>query len=202
MSDSHTQTRPDTVLGDAFYKAVRVAGELHANQGRKGTSAPYMSHLLQVAAIVLEYGGTETQAVAAMLHDAVEDQGGRETLAMIRDTFGDEVARMVAACSDHLGDPSPPWHERKACYVNGVPDEQADALLVSAADKFCNVSSILRDYRTLGEALWDRFAGGRDGTLWYYRALVDAYRISSIAGSQLVTDLDRAVTDLEQAVAP
>jgi GTP pyrophosphokinase len=163
-------------LGPRFADAFGFAAEAHATQQRKGKTTPYIAHLLSVAGLVIEHGGDEDTAIAGLLHDAVEDQGGRPMLERIRDRFGDRVAGIVEQCSDTDVVPKPPWEERKRAYVAAIPHKTPEALLVSLADKVHNAREILDDYREDGEPLWDRFKGGREGTLWYYRALTDAFR--------------------------
>ena len=191
------------MISNRYAEAFAYALELHREQVRKGTNIPYISHLISVSGLVLEHGGTEVEAIAALLHDAVEDQGGPPTLAEIRRRFGDEVAAIVEGCSDTDVTPKPPWRKRKENYVARVCHAPRSVRLVSAADKLHNARSILADYRLLGEAVWSRFTGGKDGTLWYYRALVAAYR--DAAGDPipmaLLTELDRVVTELEQKPA-
>ncbi len=159
--------------------ALAFAALLHAEQVRKGTAIPYISHPLAVCSLVLENGGTEDEAIAALLHDGPEDQGGLPTLARIRAAFGGGVARIVEACSDSLVDsalaPKAPWEERKQKYVAHLASAGASTLLVSAADKLHNARSIERDYLRIGPPIWDRFTGKRDGTLWYYMELVAAF---------------------------
>ncbi len=184
------------LLTQRFDDALVFASRLHARQIRKGTKVPYVSHLLGVAALVLEAGGDEDEAIAALLHDAVEDQGGLPTLETIRRRFGDRVAGIVEACTDADTTPKPPWRGRKERYVAHIAGAEADARRVSAADKLYNARAILVDYRTLGEPLWDRFSGGKEGTLWYYRALVSAFQ--SAGSSWLVEELGRVVTELER----
>ncbi len=152
--------------------------------------------MLAVTAIVLEQGGTEDEAIAALLHDAVEDAGGKARLADIAVRFGKRVARIVAGCSDADETPKPPWTERKTAYVAHVRRASSSVKLVSAADKLHNTRAILSDYYTLGEALWSRFKGGKAGTLWYYRALVNALRGPRLRN--LVRDLDTTVSELER----
>jgi (p)ppGpp synthase/HD superfamily hydrolase len=149
---------------DAFY----YAHQLHRSQTRKGTQIPYISHLMAVSALVIEHGGTEVQAIAALLHDAAEDQGGPETLAEIRTTFGNAVATIVADCTDAWAEPKPPWRARKEAYLAALPQKPSSSLLVSLADKTHNAEAILFDYRNLGDDLWGRFKGGAEGTRWYY----------------------------------
>lgn len=185
------------MLGRRFVEALGYAVELHADQRRKGSEVPYVAHLLAVAALVLDYGGDEDQAIAALLHDAVEDQGGRETLDTIAERFGDRVARIVAGCTDAWVVPKPPWRERKERYLAAIAHEPGDVLLVSMADKLHNARAILRDYREVGEELWKRFAGGREGTLWYYRELVRAFSLHG--KSPVLEELDATVAKIERA---
>lgn len=163
-------------LGPRFTAALAFASEIHGAQRRKGTTIPYIAHLLAVAAIVIEAGGDEDAAIAALLHDAVEDQGGKPMSDRIRDRFGAEVADIVDACSDTDVIPKPPWRERKEAYVAAIAHKSDKALLVSLADKVHNASAILFDHQQIGDEVWNRFTGGRDGTLWSYRALADAFR--------------------------
>lgn len=186
-------------LSSQFDAALVYASELHRDQLRKGTNIPYVSHLLAVTALVLEHGGTEDEAIAALLHDAVEDQGGSETREVIRERFGDEVAAIVDGCSDADTLPKPPWYERKKAYIKHVVNAPQSVRLVSAADKLHNAQAILGDYRRHREALWGRFNGERDGTLWYYRALADAFR--SAESNSLTEELDRTVAELERFAA-
>ncbi len=182
-------------LTSRFDDAFLYAHRLHRQQWRKRTDRPYISHLMGVAAIVLQHGGDEDQAIAALLHDAVEDCGGAPLLAEIREKFGERVARIVDGCTDSDQTPKPPWRERKQAYIRRVRGEEADTRLVSAADKLYNVREILSDLRQQGDAIWERFKGGRDGSLWYYRSLVHAFREG--AAVPLVDELDRAVAELE-----
>lgn len=183
-------------LTERFEEALVFATRLHAKQERKGTEIPYVSHLLAVASLALEHGATEDEAIAALLHDAVEDQGGDAARQEIRRRFGDEVAAIVDGCTDAEVVPKPPWRARKEAYVAHVATAPPSVRLVSMADKLHNARAILTDYRVHGESLWDRFSGGRDGTLWYYRALVDAYREGG--PSPLADEIDRVVSELER----
>jgi GTP pyrophosphokinase len=182
--------------GKKLEEALGYAARVHRDQVRKGSSVPYVTHLLAVAAIVGENGGTEEEVIAALLHDAPEDRGGEARLAEIRERFGDEVADIVAGNTDTFEDPKPPWRERKEAYVAHVAHAPRSVRLVSAADKLHNARSVLADLRSLGEDLWPRFNGGKEGTLWYYRALVEAFEA---AGSNpIVEELDRVVGELER----
>ena len=181
--------------GKKFEEALPYAARLHRDQTRKGTDTPYVTHLLAVAAIVGENGGTEDETVAALLHDAPEDRGGRERPEDIRERFGDVVERIVDGCTDTYENPKPAWRPRKEAYVAHVAQAPASVQLVSAADKLHNARSILADLRALGDELWDRFTGGKDGTLWYYRALVEAY--AKNGANPVVEELDRVVRELE-----
>ncbi len=176
---------------------MTFAVELHDGQPRKGTSIPYISHLLGVASLVLDNGADEDEAIAALLHDAIEDQGGSETREEIRRRFGDRVVEIVDGCSDTDSTPKPPWLERKKAYLTHLPNASASVLLVSAADKLHNARAILTDYRELGESLWERFNGGREGTLWYYRSVVTAFREAAAAPLRLVEELDQVVSEIE-----
>jgi (p)ppGpp synthase/HD superfamily hydrolase len=167
------------MLTERFDDAFRFAHRLHRDQTRKGTSIPYISHLMIVASIVLEHGGDEDQAMAALLHDAAEDQGGAETLAEIRRAFGQSVAAIVSDCTDAWTEPKPPWRERKEAYLDALPTKPARSLLVSLADKTHNAEAILFDYRELGDSLWGRFNGGADGTRWYYGVLAELFADAS-----------------------
>jgi (p)ppGpp synthase/HD superfamily hydrolase len=181
-----------------FLEAVSYAAALHGNQERKFAGGPYLAHLLAVAATVMEHGGNEDEAIAALLHDAVEDQGGLATLAEIRRRFGDTVARIVDGCTDTAESPKPPWRPRKEAYLARLQQASPSVRLVSAADKLHNIRSILREYRRHGESIWGLFRGGREGTLWYYRSVVDS--LKQRGGNALVEDLERAVMELEQLV--
>ncbi|MBD6619049.1 bifunctional (p)ppGpp synthetase/guanosine-3',5'-bis(diphosphate) 3'-pyrophosphohydrolase [Komarekiella sp. 'clone 1'] len=183
------------MLSERFTAALVYATQLHANQVRKGSGVPYISHLLGVTSIALEYGANEDEAIAALLHDAVEDQGGAATREEIRRRFGDKVTEIVDGCTDADAIPKPPWRKRKEAYIAHIPTASSSVLLVSVADKLYNARSILKDYRVLGESLWERFHGGREGTLWYYRALVDAFK--KTRDDVIVAELERVVSEVE-----
>ena len=184
------------VLSSGFEEALILATRLHTNQVRKGTRIPYVAHLLAVTALVLEDGGDEDQTIAALLHDAVEDQGGIETLDEIRKLFGEQVARIVEGCSDSIESPKPPWRERKVNYMRHLREANIDILRVSLADKLHNACSILRDLQQNGDVIWDRFKGGKDGTLWYYRSLVAIFHENDF--SPMVAELKRVFKRIEK----
>lgn len=184
------------LLTTRFDDALHYAADLHRRQTRKGTRVPYISHLLAVTSLVLEDGGDEDQAIAALLHDAVEDQGGMDTLEEIRQRFGERVARIVLACSDSFITPKPPWRERKEKYLAHLADAPADVLRVSLADKVHNARSILGDLRQNGQAVWGRFNGGRAGTLWYYQELARIFQ--QVRPSPLASELNRVVSEMER----
>jgi (p)ppGpp synthase/HD superfamily hydrolase len=183
-----------------FDAALQFASALHHKQTRKGTTTPYIAHLMGVCGLVLESGGDEDQAIAALLHDAVEDQGGEPTLQTIRHLFGERVAGAVEACSDStVSDPAKKlrWRVRKEKYLSHLPTADQDALLVGLADKLYNARAILADYRQLGEKVWSRFTVPKDEQLWYYGALVRAFR-GTTAPRGLVDELSRVVEELRQ----
>jgi len=207
-----TQVAPPaaSLLTPRFTAAFAYAAALHGKQTRKGASAtgeriPYLAHLMGVAAIVLEYGGTEDEAIAALLHDAVEDQGGQITLDTIHNLYGPEVAQIVEGCTDGVPDSNgkkEKWRTRKERYIAHLPDACGSVRLVSAADKLYNVRTLIADYRAVGEQLWQRFRGGRD-TLWYYVALCSAFDESLREGDPaglpaLVAELKREVHALHK----
>lgn len=189
-------------LGPRYDRALALAAEHHRTQLRKGSRVPYLSHLLSVSALVLEHGGSEDQAIAGLLHDAVEDAPagrGPAVLAEIGAAFGPGVAAMVAACSDNPNDGGAalPWRQRKEAYVASLATKPDDALLVTACDKVHNGSRIAADVATYGPEFLDRFAGGRDGLRWYYAACRDAIA-ARMPGAPVVRLLDRVVADLAQ----
>jgi (p)ppGpp synthase/HD superfamily hydrolase len=188
-------------LSSEFGDALALASRLHRKQRRKGSETPYVAHLLAVTAIALEHGATESEAIAALLHDAVEDQGGQKRLRKIQDQFGKRVARIVAGCSDTTEKPKPPWPERKAAFVERLREAPYSVRLVVAADKLHNVRDVSAGYQAHGVEFWSQFNGGREGTLWYYRAVVDALWSAAQAEEDrlilLVAELDQAVGALE-----
>lgn len=184
-------------LTDRFGEALEYAAKVHRTQRRKGSGIPYVAHLLAVCSLVLEDGGNEDEAIAALLHDAPEDQGGEETLAEIRERFGDDVAEIVAGCSDTFEIPKPPWRPRKQAYIDHLADAPPSVLRVSCADKVHNARSILEDYREVGEAVFDRFNGRKEGTLWYYGELGKVF--TKRKPGALANDLQRTVAKLRSS---
>ncbi len=191
-------------LTHRFTRAVDYARNLHIER-RKGTGIPAMAHLLGVASLVIgepDAAVTEDMAIAAVLHDAVEDHGGRERLEDIRQNFGAEVARMVEGLSDTFvaeAGQKESWEQRKKGYIERLRDEPADVRLISAADKLYNARSILDDYRVYGAKVWDRFKRGRDLQIWYFESLLQVFR--SFPSNRLVEELGRVVAELKQMTA-
>jgi len=185
------------ILSPRFQQALDYACIVHAGHVRKQTAIPYLSHLLAVTAIALEHGADEDEAIAALLHDAVEDAGGEPRRQDIALRFGERVAAVVAGCSDTDETPKPPWRERKDAYLAHLAEADRSVLLVSCSDKLHNSRAIVADLRQLGDSLWQRFNGGREGSLWYYRALVVAFR-SRGEHTRLVAELDRVVSAMEE----
>lgn len=196
---SEKLVRRKPMLTRRFEQALVFATREHSGQSRKGTATPYIAHLLSVAGLVLEAGGDEDLAIAALLHDVVEDCGGAPMLKDVRRRFGKRVARVVEGCTDTDAYPKPPWRQRKEDYLKHLKAADADTRLVSVADKLHNVRSILTDYHEVGDAVWDRFQGKRDGTLWYYRALLKEF--SRKKPNRLVNEFQRAVRELESLVS-
>jgi (p)ppGpp synthase/HD superfamily hydrolase len=182
-------------LTDRFFAALTYATRLHSGQLRKGSGIPYIAHLLSVTGIVLQHGGTEDEAIAALLHDAVEDQGGYPTLEEIRKRFGADVAATVEGCTDAYTDPKPEWRERKEKYIAHLQTASPAVRLICAADKLDNIRAILTDYRVVGEKVWSRFKGGKEGTLWYYRAVLQALNINR---TPLIEALEREISETEK----
>jgi (p)ppGpp synthase/HD superfamily hydrolase len=186
-------------LTPKFIEALGYAARKHATQTRKASEVPYLGHLLSVAGLVIEADGTETQAIAALLHDAAEDQGGERTLAEIDEKFGAGVASIVAECSDTFEAPKPPWRARKERYIDHLRVASEDAVLVSLADKLDNARAILRDFRALGNEVWQRFSvQDPQLQLWYYRSLLEVF--GQRTHSWMVGELRDVFDALEQAV--
>ncbi|MBA2246239.1 MAG: HD domain-containing protein [Gemmatimonadetes bacterium] len=187
-------------LTPRFEEALSYAAELHRTQTRKGSSIPYIAHLMSVAALVLEDGGDEEEAIAALLHDALEDHPDKTSREEIRRRFGERVAAIVEHCTDTppkwSGGLKPPWRGRKETYLRQIrcaPESSRVAL----ADKLHNARSILRDHHEVGEQVWERFTASKEESLWFYRELVRAFRDAGVTG-YLIEALDRTVTELER----
>ncbi|MBW4592496.1 MAG: HD domain-containing protein [Brasilonema angustatum HA4187-MV1] len=195
MNSNPTET---SKLTHRFEQALVYATRLHAKQTRKGVgNVPYISHLLSVAALVLEDGGDEDEAIAGLLHDAIEDQGGEATRQVILNMFGERVCEIVDGCTDSDTIPKPPWQERKQQYIEKLRHASASIRRVALADKLHNARSILNDLHQEGEATWQKFKGGKDGTLWYYRTLLAVF-LESDDRSWLVEELNRIVREFEK----
>jgi (p)ppGpp synthase/HD superfamily hydrolase len=189
-------------LSIRFDHALLFASQVHRNQDRKKSGIPYLSHLMGVAAIVLDYGGDEDMGIAALLHDAAEDHGGKAMLRVIEQLFGPRVAKIVDGCTDSYGEEGkakPRWYPRKLRYLHRVRNEDAETRFVSAADKLYNARAILRDVRQYGDPVFERFSAPKVKTLWYYRSLVQEFRAAGVTPmlKPLLDELDRVVTELE-----
>ncbi len=185
------------MLTDKFSKAVAVANYAHYDQTRKGTTIPYIAHPLAVASLAIEFGANEDQAIAALLHDAIED-GGAEYEQVILENFGELVLAMVQGCTDGVPDANgekADWWERKSAYLDHLEKASDDVLLVSGADKLHNARAIMIDLREVGPAVFDRFKAGMKGTLWYYRNLADIFKRR---GSPMAKQLEAAVSEMEE----
>ncbi len=198
MKDSMQKKKKKKLTG-RFEEALIFALSLHSGQTRKGTDIPYAAHLLSAAALVIEDGGTEDEAISALLHDAVEDRGGEKILEQIKEKFGNNAARMVEACSDTKVFPKPPWRERKERFLEKLKEAPQDVLRIVAADKLHNVRSIIMDFRAMGDELWGRFSGKKEGTLWYYRTCAEIVK-SRMTNSQLAEELYQSVKHLERMI--
>ena len=186
-------------FSEKFQEALIYATLAHGDQMRKKTGIPFVAHILGVTSIALEYGASETEAIGALLHDTVEDCGGVERLRDIREKFGDDVARIVDGCTDTYETPKPPWLERKRSYIEHLKDSDSSTRLVSASDKLHNTRAILAELRRHGLEVFERFGGKKDGTVWYYRSLVSAFRKHG-DHSDLIDELDCVVSEIEKFV--
>jgi GTP pyrophosphokinase len=180
---------------ERLVEATAFAMNIHADQVRKGSDTPYISHLLGVASLVLEFGGDEDQAIAGLLHDAIEDQGAEQE-PIILEQFGVRVAAIVRGCTDADTLPKPPWRARKEAYIKHLETAGPDIWLVSAADKLYNARAIVTDLRAIGDAMFTRFTGGKEGTLWYYRNLTEVFL--RVAPGSLSDELSAAVGEMER----
>jgi (p)ppGpp synthase/HD superfamily hydrolase len=194
---------PD-LLNPRLLDALNYAIELHGRDARKKTQVPVLAHLLSVCALVQQDGGTEDEAIAALLHDALEDKPERTSAAVILKRFESDVCRLVQLCTDtppdYAGGPKPPWRERKEWYLGQVRKESPKNLRVTVADKVDNLRAILADYRRIGESLWDRFNAPKGDQLWFYQAALDAYKEAGFNGP-LLEEMDRLVTELVRVTA-
>jgi (p)ppGpp synthase/HD superfamily hydrolase len=187
-----------TDLTERFEEALVFAAHLHQHQKRKTTQIPYISHLMSVSALVLEDGGDEDEAIAGLLHDAVEDQGGKQTLEEVRNRFGDRVAFIIESCSDSFVKPKPPWRERKDAFLDLLRSAPEDVRRVALADKIHNARSLLISLRKDGKEVWEYFNGGKEGSLWYYRSLLQIFRET---GDDFMTEeLARIMEDIEAII--
>src|SRR5438093_10892559 len=184
-------------LSERFEEGLIYATQAHGDQMRKKTGIPYVAHILGVTAIALEYGANETEAIAALLHDTVEDCGGAERLRDIREKFGDEVARIVDGCTDTYETPKPAWLKRKRAYIEHLKESDSFTRLVSASDKLHNTRAILAELRRHGLEVFERFSGKLHGTLWYYRTLVTPFRRHG-EHADLIDELNRVVSEIEK----
>lgn len=189
---------PAVSLSDQFQKAFDYAFKLHRDQIRKGSNIPYLSHLLAVTALVMEDGGDEEEAIAALLHDAVEDQGGLETLNHIKVHFGERVASIVEECSDSFTTPKPPWRVRKSKYLEKLSTASPSVLKVSLADKLHNIRSLILAYQKEGQAIWSNFRGGKEGTMWYYHQLSIIFHRHG--ENVMLAEFDHALSQLDQLI--
>jgi GTP pyrophosphokinase len=190
------------LYSERIIDAMAAAAQIHGRQKRKATEIPYLSHLLGTCSIALEYGATEDEAIAALLHDAIEDGLPTEAARATVYSFGAEVGRIVESCTDADTHPKPPWRERKEAYVASLATKDHSVLLVSASDKLHNARSIVRDRRGVGEKVWDRFKVPKSESLWYYRSLVTAYKANPAHNPALVAELDRTVAEMEAPAQP
>ena len=185
------------MLTERVAKALALAVQAHDGQKRKGTDIPYVAHLMGVASIALDYGATEDQAIAALLHDVLED-GGPQFVSIIRERFGEAVLAIVEGCTDGVPDAQgrkADWKERKRSYLDHLETAADEIILVSGADKLHNARAIVSDLQSVGPTVFDRFSAGRDGTLWYYRQLA---KIFSGRRAPMAMQLDATVAEMER----
>lgn len=187
------------LLTPRFRDALNLVYELDANHPRKGTDIPYLAHLMSVCSMVLTGGGDEDQACAALLHDTLEDHAKSVTREALEARFGKRVCALVEALTDtpkrYRGGEKPEWRPRKEAYLRHLGKAKKEVLLISSADKLDNARAIFEDYKKIGDKLWPRFNGGKEGQLWYYRELVKAYRAAGFR-NPVTRDLERVVEEL------
>ena len=202
LEPERTGSSRQTPRWSRLMDAAAFAMTIHADQVRKGSGVPYLGHLLGVASLVLEHGGDEDQAIAGLLHDAIEDQGAHQEPA-IRERFGARVADIVRGCTDADTLPKPPWQARKEAYIHHLEDASPDILLVSCADKVFNARAIVTDLKTHGDAVFERFTASKDGTLWYYGTLAEVFarRMPSVLSRELA-DAVLEMRDLASEATP
>ncbi|KAF3891299.1 HD domain-containing protein [Tolypothrix bouteillei VB521301] len=181
-------------LTERFESALIFATRLHVNQTRKVGGTPYIAHLLSVTALVLEAGGSEDEAIAALLHDSIEDQGGKPMREQILQSFGATVVEIIDGCTEWDTPPKPPWQERKNRYLEKLRHASPSVKLVSIADKLHNARSLLADWQKFGDAIWTEFNGGKEKTLWFYQSLVQVYR--ETGSNSMIEELERVVQQL------
>ncbi len=198
MTEQANHSVHAAMLSARFADAFTFAFEVHREQTKKGCTVPYLSHLLEVAGLVLSYGGNEDEAIAALLHDSVEDHPDSVSFGTLRERFGARVAKIVESCSDASVMPKPPWRPRKEKYIAHLGTADESVVMVSAADKLSNARAVLKDYREIGEQVWSRFNAGKSDQLWYYRSVTAALLLRAIGGraQALVDELERAVQAL------
>ncbi len=182
-----------TQITERFDQALVLCCQLHRHQIRKDGRTPYIAHLLSVAALVLEDGGSEDEAISALLHDSVEDQGGLEILAKIRQDFGENVAAIVEGCTESETVPKPPWEERKSRYLQQIHQGSKAVQRVSLADKLHNARCLLRQLQQEGQIVWQRFQGGKSSTLKFYKSLLSSYQMDG----QMKQEFATIITNLE-----
>lgn len=188
-------------LSERFERALTYTVRLHANQVRKDSRTPYIAHLLATTGLVMEYGGSEDEIIAALLHDALEDQPNHgKTAGEIEAQFGSNVLAIVQACSDTQTLPKPPWQGRKEAFLQSLAAASPSACLVITADKLHNTRTLVREFREHGDAIWQRFKGGRDGTLWFSRSMLATLEKCTTTPRALLSELSDAVIELENLV--
>ncbi len=185
---------------DKYLEAYVYSYKLHKKQTRKGSNIPYFTHLSSVSNLIIENNGTTTQAIAGLLHDAVEDQGGAKTLAAIKRKFGPKVAKIVDQCSDTTIKPKPPWKTRKIKYIENIKNKTQDTLLVSLCDKYHNANCILSDYQKVGEEIWGRFTASKQETLWYYESLYKEFKKYLKNHLELIKAYKNAVDEMKRII--
>jgi (p)ppGpp synthase/HD superfamily hydrolase len=196
LEDMSEQKENKIFLSPKFEEALILANRIHADQTRKDSGAPYLSHILGVTALVLEDGGTEEEAIAALLHDAAEDHGGEEMLSTIREKFGEKLEQIVRECSDTLEMPKPPWKGRKEQHLDELKTALPETIRVMLADKVYNARNLQRSLEKSGPQTWDNFKGGREGTLWYFRQMHTL--LSQFCSGYMIDEFSRLIDLIEE----